>query len=139
MSDYLDNGEEVLFRHIHPDFFQDGQPSESRFRPSKQDLNKLSLDRRDVHDVATSHYIYTYGGRQSVAVYGISVSEFGEHNIFCTPDPTEAKEATETTRAQLENKAHTLADYSTYSDKEQKVISKKLKLRAIARGKLFPE
>lgn len=139
MSDNLNDPEEVLFRHIHPDFFQKGEPSESRFCPSKQDENMLSVDRSSVHDESTSHYVYTYGGRQSAAIYGVSVLEFNSSGIPCVPDPTKAKDATETSRAQLENKAHALADYSAHSNADQKLISKKLRRLAMERGKLYPK
>ncbi|MFS2022810.1 hypothetical protein [Massilia sp. CT11-137] len=139
MSDYLNDPDEVLYRHIHPDFFQKGEPSDSRFRPSKQDANKLSVDRSSVHDEAASHYIYTYGGRKSEAIFGVSVSEFKAHNISCVSDPTKAKAATDTSKAELENKAHALADYSAHTEAEQKLISKKLKQLALARGKLYPK
>jgi len=139
MSKNLTDPDEVLYRHIHPDFFQNGEPSDSRFRPSKSDMNFLSVDRSSVHDAATSHYIYTFGGRKSEAMFGVSVSEFQAHNISCAPDPTGAQEATDTSKAQLENKAHALADYSAHSEGEQKVIGKKLKRLAVARGKLYPK
>jgi len=33
----LDDGDELLFRQVHPSFIRDGRPSGQAFRPTKKD------------------------------------------------------------------------------------------------------
>lgn len=123
---------ELLFRQIHPNFLENGEPSSDRFRPSAKDKNKLSLDRSSLTTPEKSHALYTSNGLQSAAVFGLSVEEFESETISCHSDPVDE---TETSAA---NPAHALADYGLHTEQKQKLIAKKLKRLAISRGCLYP-
>ncbi|MBW4090434.1 MAG: hypothetical protein HIU82_04890 [Proteobacteria bacterium] len=128
----LDNDEEVLFRQIHPNFYDNGYPGSLPFAPSAKDNNKLSVDRSSLTTAAGSHALFTGNGFKSVAVYGVSVAEFGTENIPCYPDPLGA----EATLAA--NPAHAYADFSTFSPTQGKKIAKRLRNNAVKRGRLHP-
>ncbi len=92
----------------------------------------MSVDRSSLTDAASSHAIYTSTGNKSGAVYGVTVGEFGEQQIECRSDPLEAIDD------KPANPAHTLADYTPHEEKKWKIISKRLKQKAKARGQLHP-
>ncbi|SFO81862.1 hypothetical protein SAMN04488060_0033 [Qipengyuania nanhaisediminis] len=81
---------------------------------------------------AASHALYVSSGKKSDAVFGVSVGEFGEHDVSVVPDPVEG------TEEHPKNDAHALADYRDHSLSKQKVIGKRLKRKAMDRGKLHP-
>lgn len=132
MGNPLSNPDEVLFRQIHPNFMQNGKPASDRFKPQPNDAGMMSLDRETLTTAKASHELYISTGRQSSAVFGVSVGEFNEENIPCQDDPLAATASTPA------NPAHALADYSRYDEKEQKNISKRLHRKAISRGQLHP-
>lgn len=123
--------EEVLFRQIHPLSLEKGVPSSDRFRPSAQDQNQMSVDRSALTTAAAAHALYVENGRRSAAVYGLNCGEFADEKVLCTADPLGA------TLEQKANEAHVLADYSAHADKAQKLLAKRLKNLAVARGCLF--
>jgi hypothetical protein len=132
MGKKLTDGKEVLLRQIHPTFIENGEPSSDRFRPSDEDENMLSLDRSLLVTPSESHANYVASGRLSAAVFGLSVSEFESETIPCSEDPLEA------TATAPANPAHSLADYSVHLMRQQKIIGKRLKRVAVARGRLHP-
>ena len=131
MGARLSDGTEVLFRQVHPNFLDKGEPSSNRFLPSSADENQLSVDRSAMTTASAAHALYTQSGRQSGAVFGVSVSEFGGETVECFHDPIEAN------GTQLANPAHALANYSKMDSKAQKAAAQRLKKLAIARGCLF--
>jgi hypothetical protein len=132
MGDKLTDKGEVLYRQIHPSFIDDGVPSKQPFMPTPKDAGKLSVDRAELTSAKESYALYTGSGRQSVAVYGVSVGEFEEETIACFADPLSEAED------QPENKAHAVADYSPHSSNQQKLKATRLKQKAITRGQLHP-
>ncbi|WP_141100944.1 hypothetical protein [Roseateles aquatilis] len=127
----MNNGDEVLFRQIHPDSLQSGEPGSDRFRPSEADCDMMSVDRSSLTTAAAAHRLYTTVGKRSAAVFGLSVSEFAAQAIPCMADPV-------MNDPQLpDNPAHALADFSAHDMKQQKVVAKKLKRYALSRGCLF--
>ena len=132
MANELIDSAEVLFRHIHPNFMENGEPSSDRFRPSEKDENLLSVDRSALVSAAEAHALYIGNGRAAVAVFGVSVAEFNGEDIGCAEDPILA---TDTEKA---NPAHALANYAKHSAKSQKNVAKKLKRLAVERGQLHP-
>jgi hypothetical protein len=132
MGDKLTEGAEVLFRQIHPNFMHDGVPSSDRFMPSERDENRLSVDRSSMVAAAESHALYTSGGLASAAVFGLTVAEFASEAIACFTDPVDA------TEDRAPNPAHALADYSAHAVQRQRMIAKRLKRAAVARGQLHP-
>ncbi len=132
MGDKLTDEAEIVFRQIHPNCMHDGEPSSDRFRPSEKDANMLSVDRSALVSAEQSHTLYTANGNASAAVFGLSVAEFAGDSVTCFENPVEATPAT------VANPAHALADYSAHTLKQQKLIAKKLKRAAVARGQLHP-
>lgn len=132
MGEPLTKPDEVLFRQIHPNYMQNGEPASDRFQPQPNDHGLMSVDRSSLTDAASSHALYIQTGKQSAAVYGVTIEEFTEELIVCREDPLVE---TDTSPA---NPAHAAADYTTHEKKKWKLISKRLTQKAKARGKLFP-
>lgn len=133
MGDRLTEGSEVLFRQIHPDLMQDGEPSSSNFRPKDADENKLSVDREALTTADAAFALYTGNGFTSSAVYGVSVAEFEQHGIPCEEDPLVA------TATLASNPAHAVADFTGIGGSKQKTLAKRIKQAAITRGVLHPK
>ena len=132
MGESLTNSEEVLFRQIHPNCIQDGEPASDRFKPQPNDNGFMSVDRSSLTSAAASQELYIRTGRQSAAVYGVTVGEFKDESVECSGDPLVENETT------LANDAHALADYTTREEKDWRLISKRLTQKAKARGRLHP-
>jgi hypothetical protein len=128
----LSDVDEVMLRQIHPTFIEDGEPSSQPFRPTPKDENKLSVDRGSKTTPAGAYDLFVASGLKSVAVYGVSVAEFGDQGVSCHPDAIEAGDGI------VANPAHAFADYSAHADSKQKTVAKRIKLKAIARGRLHP-
>jgi hypothetical protein len=131
MAVSLGNTEEVLFRQVHPSGLNAGHPCSSCFMPSKSDQGLLSVDRSSLTTAKESHRLYTHNGRESAAVYGLSVAEFLACGVTCFEDPVHAHPTL------IDNPAHAVADFSTQSQTSRRVIAKELKRLAIRRGRLF--
>lgn len=132
MGKPLTDQAEVLFRQVHPNFIHNGEPASDRFKPQPSDAGLMSVDRSSLIDAASSHAVYTSTGRQSGAVYGVTVEEFAHEAVGCCEDPLIANDAVPA------NPAHALADYTHHEEKKWKLISKRLALKAKARGQLHP-
>ena len=94
----------------------------------------MSVDRSAVTTASASHSLYTGQGLQSAAVFGLAVEELGEEGIAVYEDPITA----DPSQGVAANPAHALADYTSCEEGKWKVIGKRLKRTAIARGKLHP-
>lgn len=132
MGEPLAEDDEVLFRQVHPSFVQDDEPSSQPFAPTPKDENKLSVDRGSLTTPPASHALYVSGGRQSAAVFGVSVGEFRAEGCPSEADPLEASEVDPA------NPAHAFVDYSAHGTNQQKNKAKRLRKRAVARGRLYP-
>jgi hypothetical protein len=67
---------ELLLRQVHPNFFQDGEPMNQAFRPTKADEGQLSVDRSSATDAEKSFVRHTETfGLKSVGVWGLLVGE----------------------------------------------------------------
>jgi hypothetical protein len=132
MPDKLKNADEVLYRQIHPDLLDANVPASSNFKPKASDSNQLSLDRSSLSTPKGAFDLYVDNGKKSAAVFGLSVGEFRIENIECFEDPIPA---TPTTKANL---AHAIADFSPHTKSQHEKIAKRLKQKAIQRGKLYP-
>ncbi|AEI03030.1 hypothetical protein OCA5_c18940 [Afipia carboxidovorans OM5] len=132
MGDKLIDGAEVLFRQVHPRFYENGVPSSQPFKPTDKDQNLLSVDRSSIVSAEDAHVNYVNGGFQSSAVFGLTVAEFGYEAIDCHSSPLDG------TNGVPKNPAHSHADYSPHTSSRQKNIAKRLKIRALARGQLHP-
>jgi hypothetical protein len=130
MGAKLTNGAEILFRQIHPDLIQDGEPSSSNFCPKESDKDLLSVDRSTLTTAAAAFDLFTSNALKSVAVYGVSVDEFDKQGIPCEEDPLAAT-------AELKaNPSHALASFFGFGRSKQKTLAKRIKQAALARGVL---
>lgn len=132
MGERLTDPDEVLFRQIHPSCIQNGEPASDRFKPQPNDQGFMSVDRSSLTTAQASFETYLKGGRQSAAVYGVSVGEFQDENIACQSDPIDGTDGREP------NPAHALTDYTVHDERKWKNISKRLTHKAKARGRLHP-
>ena len=128
----IDDREEVLFRQIHPNFYDNNYPGSGQFAPSPKDENKLSVDRSTLTTPATSHRLFTGNGFQSSAVYSVTVGEFDSEGLPCHPDPLKAE------GVQQANPTHAYADYLAFNVSQGKKIAKRLGNIAVKRGRLHP-
>jgi hypothetical protein len=129
----IDDGDEVLYRQIHPLQLDKGEPGSPNFIPKPNDKRQLSVDRGSRTTPEQSYMLYTVGlGRASESVYGLTVGEFASENIDCFPDPTTVPPE------KIANPAHAYALFPDIAEKSWKIIAKRLKNMAIHRGKLHP-
>lgn len=131
MSMALNDKLEVMYRHIRSTQLDGGLPQSSAFAPLPKDRNRLSLDRSSMTTARDAYKLFTENGYECARIYGLSIGEFLNENIVCFSDPLPA---TATLRA---NPAHAIADFSPHSRTRQKIIAKRLKRMALARGCLF--
>ena len=128
MGDVLRDKAELLFRQIPKEWFNRGKLSSLAFRPlPKKDRGKLSGDRESLTTAESSYLRFKESGGNTVAVYGVAVGEFNDHEIACRGDPLP------------DNPAHALADLTAFSEGQTKKKSQKLRDLAIKRGKIYPE
>lgn len=128
----LTNSSEILFRQIHPDFLDAGEPGSSSFMPGSGDDGLMSVDRSTLTSAAAAHALYTRGGLRSDAVFGLTVGEFAAQEVPTVADPIEAS------AGMPDNPAHALADFTAHGTSARRRIAKALKRLAIARGRLHP-
>jgi hypothetical protein len=131
MRERLNDPDELLYRHIRKDQLDQGQPGSHAFRPLPKDQNMLSLDRGALTTPREAHALFVENGFESARVYGIAVGEFAGESVPSYADPLTAPPLRKA------NPAHALADYSAHLSAKQKIVSKRLKRLAIARGCLF--
>lgn len=131
MCQAISESHEILFRQVHPSFFDQGEPSSQTFAPTPKDNNKLSVDRSSLTSAREAYELFTGNGHLSVAVYGLSVGDFSEEKIETFPDPIPPSDGN------AANPAHAYADYSQHTGNQQKNKAKRLKRKAISRGCLF--
>lgn len=132
MSAELTDDDGVLLRQAHPNFMQGDSPSSQAFMPTSKDDNKLSVDRSSLTTAKQSYELFTGNGFASKAVYGVTVGEFREQAIPCIGDPLDAVEGQEA------NPAHAFADFKEHTLSRQRTKAKRLKQKALARGRLYP-
>ena len=128
----LKDGDEILYRQIHPRFYEDSYPVSSQFVPTPKDESKLSVDRSSLTDAAGAHALYTGNGFQSAAVYGVTVAEFGAERLPCHSDPLAADGKL------AANTVHAYADFTAFSGNQKKNIGKRLRKLAVKRERLHP-
>lgn len=133
MPNKLTDLAEVLFRQIHPTFYPNGVLGSPAFLPNPSDNGQSSNDRGSITDPQSAYNHYTqHVGKQSACVFGVSVAEYAAEKIDCVEDPLPAAGSVPA------NPAHCLADYRSFSPKDQKLIAKRLKVQALKRGCLHP-
>lgn len=126
MGKKLCDRDEVQFRQIRSVHMLDNEPSSEAFQPMPKDDSQLSMDRSACVTEEQSFFNFRARGGDTVAVYGLTVGEFEYHDISCYGDPLP------------NNPSHSRADYSRLSRSKQRKISKRLKILALNRGKIYP-
>jgi hypothetical protein len=122
---------ELLFRQVHPTQLQGGVLSSAIFIPTLEDKDQLSVDRSSLTTAKDSFDLFTGNGLSSIAVYGVTVGEFGKEGLPCHPDPLQA---TGTLKA---NPAHAYVDYtSATGTNKRKKLAQRLRTVAADRGSL---
>ena len=129
----LREGGEVLLRQIHPSLYLEGKIASTAFMPTADDKGELSVDRSSLATPVASFDLYLANGRESVAVYGVSVEQFEAEGIPCHSDPA-CK--TDTLKA---NPAHAYADFNKIETlNKQRRAAQRLRDRAVERSCLYP-
>ena len=124
----ISNPDEIMLRQVHPELYQAGAVASSAFIPTESDQGQLSVDRESLTTPKASFDLYRENGRESAAVYGVSVGEFTAEGILCKPDPLPA---TENLKA---NPAHAYADYNGVGTNQRKKKAQRLRTAALQRG-----
>jgi hypothetical protein len=128
----LSNADEIMLRQVHPILCQSGEVASSVFRPSEDDQGQMSVDRGSLTTPKASFDLYRENGRQSAAVYGVSVGEFTSEDIPCHPDPISA------TQDLKANPAHAYADYNGIGTNQRRKKAQRVRTAALRRGRLHP-
>jgi hypothetical protein len=115
----------LLHRQIHPDFVQDGFASSVAFRPNEADAGLMSVYDGDLIEAEGSwaHYT-TVSKKKSAGVTAITASECAAEGLLARPDPEPFPE-------------HAVVDFTGVQEKHWRSKSKKLQVKAQARGWLY--
>ena len=120
----MDN-ETLLLRQINPGFIVDGRVTSQAFRPTPKDQAMLSVYDNDMIEPADAWIHFTVQfGCYSEGVLGISVTECNDLNLTARSDPEPFPE-------------HAVIDFTGLSNNQCESKSKKLKIKALARGWLY--
>jgi hypothetical protein len=128
----LTDSGEVMLRQIHPNLYLDGKIASTAFMPTADDKGELSVDRSSLTTPVASFNLYLANGRQSVAVYGVSIGQFDAQGIPCHSDPLPETDKLEA------NPAHAYADFKGIeTPKKQKQAAQRLRDLAVERNCLY--
>ncbi len=119
--------DDILFRQVHPIWLDGGRPTSQAFRPTPKDNNILSVYLGCLLSAEQAYVHYTENLRfLSAGVWGLSYAEVEQENLTHRHLPVD------------QNPAHGGIDFSGHSKNQQEKISKKLKAKAVIRGRCFP-
>lgn len=129
----------LLLRHVYPKWLEeDGEPSSQAFYPWRDiDDGCLSVDQRSLTTEEESYRLFTLPppdgfGQPSVGIWGIEVEEIAAEGLTAWCDPVEA------CGGKPANPAHALVEFGAKPKNSWKALGRKFKLKARARGKLYP-
>lgn len=126
-GDQLTVSAECMFRQIKPKWVEaDGSVSSQNFAPAGSDEGLLSLDQESKTSAPAAMSMAAAKGVQTCGVMGLTVGEFGAHQLNVFDDPT--------TDPPPPNPAHAVADYRSLSRGQREKCGKKLRNIAVARG-----
>jgi len=115
----------IFYRHAEVDP-NTGQPSSQSFCPMPKDNCCLSLDAGNKTSAQNAYNLFIANGYRADSTWAISLQEFNNERIDVWDD------------SQHNNSAHSVADYSIFNKSQQKSISRRLKDKAIGRGRQYP-
>ena len=124
----LDDLSELLWRHVHPSWVRDGEPTSQAFKPMPKDDGKLSVSRGSLTTASDAFALHTESlGLNAVGTWAVSVGEVvAEPIVLCAyADPVPAP---------MPDPAHALIDFSTQSRKSVETKAKLLLAAARRRG-----
>jgi hypothetical protein len=121
--------DELLYRQVHPEFYQNGVLGSRAFKPNSSDGGMMSTDRASLASAEGAFTHYTQHLRKkSACVYSLKVRDFASFDIECEADPLEADGDVPA------NPAHSLADYNKNPEKTWKTLAQRLRDIAEAGG-----
>lgn len=118
--------EELLLRQVIEIWVQEGRPASRAFQPNSNDEGQLSSDRHSMVTPREAFEAYLAAGRNSGGVWAVSVGEYAAAAVDAYSDPLP------------DNAAHALVDYSPYTEKDWRRLSKRFRAHAERRGRLYP-
>ena len=119
--------ETILLRQVHPDFIPGGQLTSQAFVPSEKDAGRCSVCDGDQITAEESYKHYTETlKRRSDSVWGVTCAEVSEVGLESAPDPLD------------EFPSHAVIDFTAHNKSKYRKLAKKLKAKALARGRLYP-
>lgn len=130
--DRLSDGSELLFRHVHPSWLRDGEPTSQAFKPTPTDSGRLSVARGALTIAAAAFHLYTVDLKRAAAgTWAVSVAEVEEGvvGLSAHADPIEGP---------VPDPAHAFVDFEGRARKESETKAKLLLAAARARGRQHP-
>jgi hypothetical protein len=100
--------------------------------PTEDDQCRMSVDQGSLTTPKVAFDLFRANGRQSAAVFGVSVGEFGAEGIDCYPDPLPA------IGQMMANPANAYADYNGIGTNQRRKKAQRLRTAALGRGLLHP-
>ncbi|MDZ4695029.1 MAG: hypothetical protein SGI86_07735 [Deltaproteobacteria bacterium] len=129
----LDDGDELLFRQIHPSFVRDGRPTGQAFRPTKKDEGKLSVARSTLTTAAQAFHMHTrLLSLPSHGTWAVSVQECSQHELKVFSDPLTVPPE------KVADPAHAFVDFRGLSNSRTESKATQLRNEALVRGRLHP-
>lgn len=84
----LDDPEEHLFRHVHPDWVKEGQPTSQAFKPMPKDNGRLSTARSALTTARDAYAHHTGSlGYAAVGTWSVTVAEVENASVEAYEDP----------------------------------------------------
>lgn len=127
------DGEERLYRQVHPTWIRDGRPSGQAFTPTRKDQDQLSTARSSLTTPEGAFRLHTEGRKlKSGGTWGVTVAECESANVIPFHDPTTSPPEV------VADPAHTSVDFSMLpSNSKKDAAGAWLARAAVARGCLF--
>jgi hypothetical protein len=135
----LTNGEEILYRQVHPTQIVHGEPNKEAFNPSPRDELKLSTLREHVGP-EEAHRRWTQDlGKQSAGTFGVTVKEIDGTEITNGQTGSSARLHAIDDAAASRVPDHASVVFSALPSKGQRTqAARKLRDLAVERGCLHP-
>ena len=129
------NNADLVFRQVHPHYWDGTNPNSQAFFPTPKDEDKLSVDDASVVTAEASWKHFTTNlGLASVGTWAVSFEEIeSAHDLELTKNPVvDPNDATKN------NPAHCLINFGKLTTKGQKKKrAQHLAIKASARGRQF--
>ena len=129
----LDDGNELLFRQVHPSFVRDGRPTGQAFRPTKKDEGMLSVARSLLTTAEQAFHLHVVLlSLPSQGTWAVSVSECGQQELQVFSDPLLAPPGN------VADPAHAFVDFRGLSNSRIESKATQLRNEALVRGRIHP-